>query len=130
MPEVGYIVVCEEVYTGKDHSETIIKKPLTAITPYSVPGMFSFMLAFSLYDLNDGPHKVEVFFKTPNEEIILNQVLDFEFEAGSDDKFKDVTLNLKYNNTVFKQTGMHKVEVILNDKYKNRLLIPVLPLGE
>lgn len=131
MAKVGYIIVSEDVIG--DGNEMVIRKPYNIISPYSVPGNFSFVLSCSLIELNvNETYKMKIQIIEPDESsILVNQEFDFQFSPppGEVGIVQSGTLNLKFNNIIFNKIGTHTFKVTINDKFSNKTLVPVLPSG-
>ncbi|MEK5108603.1 hypothetical protein MHI57_18175 [Cytobacillus sp. FSL K6-0129] len=130
MAKVGYIVVCEEVFN--DRGDVTLRKPYNVITPYSVPGNFSFVLAFSMFDLKvKVQYKLKIEITQPTGSNLIEEVLDFDFTPPDEsDPLASGAVNLKFNNILFKQEGIHTFRVTINDQTTSKLMIPVLPSGQ
>lgn len=128
MAKVGYIIVCEDVFNNPD---LIIKKPYNAITPYSVPGNFSFVIAFSINELKKNTkYKLKLEIIDPDESNLIKEELDFEFTPKDDDLFSSGQINLKFNNVLFNKAGDHIFKVTVDDESTNKIVIPVYPIGK
>ena len=129
MAEIGYIIVCEDVFNN-DGREFIIKKPYNVFNPYSVPGNFSFVLSFSLFELEvETEYKLKIMVIEPDGSDLINQNIDFQFTPPKNEKVHSGTLNLKFNNVLFRKEGIHKFQISIDGETKE-LLVPVVPSGQ
>ncbi|MGG3232579.1 hypothetical protein ABEP17_03535 [Priestia flexa] len=133
MARVGYVIVCEDIFNDK---EMIIKNPYNAITPYSVPGNFSFVLGFSLLELQiNVPYKLKIEIHDEEGELVIpTQELDFKFSPPTDQQVQNTmnsgpvnsgSINMDFNNIVFKKSGFHSFSVTVNNEHTNEIQIPV-----
>ncbi|MGD7021746.1 DUF6941 family protein [Rossellomorea vietnamensis] len=132
MARIGYVIVSEDVY-GSDR-ELIIKNPLNSISPYSLPGNFSFVIAFSIIDLiRDTSYHLTIELKDPNKkDVIQKQELDFSYNPPPQvaEKVKSGAMNLAFNNVVFKQEGIHTLTVSVTGGNSHSIEILVHPSGD
>lgn len=132
LAKVGYVVVCEDVFND---GEVFLKKPYNVITPYSVPGNFSFVLAFSMFELEtDVKYKLRVEVIQPSKTNLIEQEMDFEFTPPKDQEVTEPPtsggVNLKFNNVIFKQPGIHTFKVTINGQSTGKLMVPVFASGQ
>lgn len=132
MARLGYIMVCEDV--GGQGDNMFITKPFNVITPYSVPGNFSFVVSFALIDLTPGKnHQLLLEVKDPDDDNLITQTFDFEFSPPNTgekkEKIASGVINLKFNNVVFQKTGDHVFKVTVDNSSSNKLTIPVFSSG-
>ena len=131
MAKISSIIVSEDTF--RDVHEMIIKNPYTVITPYAVPGNFSFVLTFSMIDLQPGQsYSVEISIKNPNGEDIREPgKVDFDFLPTSEETKKSMhsaSLSLNFKNVIFKEEGIHTFHVKLEGHNHKELEIPVFSL--
>ncbi|WP_433957005.1 DUF6941 family protein [Cytobacillus horneckiae] len=132
MAKIGYVIVCEEVFN--DNGDAIIKKPYNVITPYSIPGNFSLVLAFSMFDLETNiQYKLNIEIIQPDNTTLIEQIMDFDFSPPPEQISNSLAsggINLKFNNILFKQEGMHTFKITINGQSFNEIMIPVYPSGQ
>ncbi|MFP7483397.1 hypothetical protein SFC65_04490 [Priestia filamentosa] len=132
MAKIGYLLLCEDVYKEK---ELIIKKPYNTIAPISIPGNFSFVMVFSVIELEEKEdYSVEIKGQDPNGKNII-EPQNIDFSLPSDERFKDrpigsASFNLTYTNTVFEVEGTYTFTVTVNGKNSKTAEIPVHPAGK
>jgi hypothetical protein len=127
MAMIGYLIVCEDVYGEGD---IVIKKPYSAISPYSIPGNFSFVISFSLIDLKENvSYKLNLEIIDPEGTIMLGQNIEFDVSPQAE-SFTSGVLNIKFNNVVFKKKGLHTFKITIDNGHSNQVIIPVTPSGQ
>lgn len=128
MAKIGYFVVCEAVFGSGN--EMIIKNPYEAITPLSIPGNYSFAMAFSLLNLTKN-RKYILNFKIvdPNGKEISNHKIDFDFMPPEEieDSISSGSMTVNFNNVEFYVQGPHKFIISVNDDSTKEIEIMVFP---
>lgn len=123
--DIGYIVVCEQVFDNKQGGITI-NNPYAQITLTEIPGKFSFFVSISVYDI--APYKMNTLnakMVSPSDEGVWD--LEFEFEARPEESgLQHTMMNIPIMDFIFKEEGIYTFEVNINDNTKsNKLAIPV-----
>lgn len=125
MAKIGYLVVCQEVGEGPNRG-LMISHPYPAITPLSIPGNYSFVVAFSLYDLKAGTkYDLTVDIKDPNGTIINHGNFNFTFDEGPDGQTPYGEMNMSFPNFPFRIPGLYTIDVAVSPDAKKQIEIPV-----
>lgn len=130
MLQIGYMIICEDVVVNRN--QLLIKKPLPILTPLSLPGNFSFKVAFSLHNLNK-----EDFGKENNIQLVIKDdegsiVFDtgeLKLQTDANQKPKDSTVEIAeadigINNVDLFKEGIYTLTLKVNNNSKD-LKIPV-----
>lgn len=130
MPKVGYLLVCQEATAGPD-GVLIIRQPFPAITPLSIPGNYTFSLAFALYDLKtDTQYDLAMIVKDPSGKEIIKNNFNFSFSEDPSNKVPYGEMNVTFPNFPFMVPGLYSVEVgVVGDVFK-KLELPVHAAGQ
>ncbi|WP_163070817.1 DUF6941 family protein [Priestia flexa] len=131
MAKISSIIVSEDTFNNEN--EMIIKNPYTIITPYAVPGNFSFVLTFSMIELQPGTsYSLEINIQNPHGENIREPgIIDFDYQPSPEEKTRSrdsASLSLNFKNVVFKEEGLHTFYVELKGHNRKELEIPVFSL--
>lgn len=131
MPKIGYLIISEDVFGGE--KEMIVKNPYNAIAPYALPGNFSFVVAFSILDLEPRKlYKLTIELLDPNgNHVIPKQDMNFDYAPpeGIVPKIHAGAVNLSFNNVIFRVPGTHTFSVSIDGNAKS-LEMPVFASGE
>lgn len=131
MLRIGYIVICEDVIREPEQGRLHIRNPMPALTPLSLPGNFSFKVAFSLHNIIESDrgkvNNLRIVFKDPNGKVIIDTQ---ELKMIQDDDRKHAIIevaevDLSMNNIELYETGLYTLILNVNGETKE-LEIPVL----
>jgi len=129
MANVGFIVASNEAFNN--NGEIIIRKPLPILNPYTIPGYFSFMVSFSMFNLSPKKdHKFIIKIISPNgNDVIKTDNINFRFDPQKEDieNTHVAVINLNFSNVLFKETGIHKISVTIDGENTKEIKIPVFP---
>ncbi|WP_017726786.1 DUF6941 family protein [Halalkalibacterium ligniniphilum] len=136
MWKIGYLILCEEIITTSDQKSII---PLVGLNPISIPGNFSFRIAFSLFSTDKNPSRhniIRVVLKDPSGKTVKDtNEIKFEIpepEITNGRAVKAGEADLGFNNIVLPVEGTYQVVVTVNGETKT-LEVPVAkmtPLNE
>jgi len=123
MAQIGYIIICDEVFENQNRGFTI-NNPYVQLTPYSIPGEFSFSLSFSIFDIKPTEqYRILVHLKSPKEII-----WEADINITAKDEAKNVShtlMNVPFKNLLLTEEGLYKaiIEVLWDDKKTSKELI-------
>lgn len=132
MLQIGYLIVCEDVIQERDR--VLIQKPLPIINPVSIPGNFSFKIAFSMFENlkeddspNDNKLNVRIIDSKGNEifhsgELIIETNSN---ELNNDKRYRVAEADMNLNNLELHNEGVHTISLTLNNNTKT-IDIPVI----
>ena len=91
---------------------------VSALTPDYLPGAYSFSILCSILDLEEGLHRINFKFKTP-EDVTLVEVegeIPYELEENSNLPRQYVGINIisDWQNVVFEKSGLYKTVVSID----------------
>lgn len=126
MPNLDFLIVCEDVQNTFEPSDVNgsiritpqIVNPLDYISPYSLPGNYSFALFGSISSiLEDGT--LSVIIKSPkNEEIFRTGKMAVK---KPDKEFESVKFSFNIRNFLFMEEGKYNISIFINEnKIGNR----------
>lgn len=117
MAKISNFIYCLNSITNEN--EANIQGVLSAITPEYIPGTFSFSVFCSILDLNNGNHTIKMQFKNPDDEILVNieGMIPYEKQGNSNLPQEHAGINISsvWQNVVFKNSGLYKTIVIVDD---------------
>ncbi|APC46452.1 hypothetical protein P9246_17675 [Aeribacillus pallidus] len=125
MAKIGFIVVSNDAFNH--NGEIIIKKPFASLNPYNIPGEFSFTVSFSMFNLlANKDHNFIVKIISPNgNNVFKTNNINFRFDPK--ENVHAAVININFNNVLFKETGIHKISVTIDDENTKEIEIPVFP---
>lgn len=136
MYSIGYLLICEDVVKA-GNEQTIILNPTNLIEVDELPAKITLKLGASLIadirEISLPYPKVEIktVFKNPEDEVIFesNGQAFAEPPVGADEaksySFVTASVTMMFKDVEFKETGLHKVEVLINEELKKELIFPV-----
>ncbi|MCM3037709.1 hypothetical protein M3579_17240 [Bacillus pumilus] len=133
MYNIGYLLICEDIVkAGKN--QTIILNPTNTIEFKEFPAKRKLKIVLSLvgdikgvdYPFPKAEFKV-IITDSKGEKTFESDVSSFTPPKVDDhDEFSFVAASLAMSfNVEFKATGLHKIEVLINDDKKKELLVPI-----
>ena len=94
---------------------------LNTLTPEYIPGLFSFSVCFSLLDITEGEHLLDLKFKDSDKNIIAgidNAIITYKKDSNSNmpDEYMGVNVAAGLQNVDLKKSGLYSTEVVLDGK--------------
>lgn len=102
--------------------QTHIIAPLQIIVPLFIPSTYSFFIVFSLRDFDTTTaHNIKIQFCDPDEKILVETeaavpVIPENPIAEVSDEYKGFSSSIGLQNTIFRQTGAYKTNVIFDSE--------------
>ncbi len=127
MAKIGYLLLCEDVIGNQN--EMSIHKPYVALSPLSIPGNYSFTIAFSLFDLKENSkYELKITMVTPSGTVVLNDNFEFEFTVpeGVTRKVPYGQMNIGFPNFPLREKGIYELTLMINDESSKTLEVPVI----
>lgn len=130
MLQIGYMIICEDIVINRD--QLLIKKPLPILAPLSLPGNFSFKVAFSLHNLNKEDfgkeNNVQLVFKDDEGNIVFDTG-ELKLQTNINQKPQGSTVEIAeadigINNVDLFKEGIYTLTLKVNNDSKD-LKIPV-----
>lgn len=129
MLQIGYVVICEDVI--QDNNQSLIKRPLAALVPLSIPGNYSFKVAFSLHNTNKEDfgknNTLRLFLSDPDDNIITDTgILNIQTNNPPENSSVEIAeADVGMNNVEFYKEGIHTLHLNINDNEKT-VKIPII----
>ena len=87
----------------------------------NIPGLFSFSVCFSLLDITEGEHLLDLKFKDSDKNIIAgidNAIITYKKDSNSNlpDEYMGVNVAAGLQNVELKKSGLYSTEVVLDGK--------------
>lgn len=117
MANVKYFIYCLNVNTEDGRTDAV--GVLSAITPEYIPGLFSFSINFSILNITEGEHILNVNFMDPDKNVIEridNARIQYKRDESSNLPNDQVGISIAagLQNVDFKKSGLYSTEVILD----------------
>ncbi len=117
MAEIKNFLYCLNVNAMEERTDIV--GLLSVINPEYIPGLFSFSINFSLLNIAEGEHSVNIRFKDPDKEVIAeikNAIVSYIKDESSNLPDDQIGINVAagLQNVNFKKSGLYSTEVILD----------------
>lgn len=117
MAEIKNFLYCLNINTLEGRTD--IMGLLIAMTPEYIPGLFSFSINFTLYNITEGEHALIVKFKDPDNKVIAgieNAIVSYKKDENSNlpDEHMGINVAAGLQNVNFIKSGLYSTEVILD----------------
>lgn len=130
MIQIGYLILCEDVI--QDHNSILLRKPHAQISPISIPGNYSFRVAFSLFNVDSEifgkENTIRIAMKSPNDKIVFDSKeikIQTDLSKKPDGaRIEIVEADAALNNVEFFDEGVYTLTLLVNNSSKE-LKIPV-----
>ncbi|SDB89420.1 hypothetical protein SAMN05421734_102251 [Pelagirhabdus alkalitolerans] len=131
MLKIGYLLICEDTY--EKNGKIMIDKPLPNISPLSLPGNYSFKVAFSLHNFDvetfGSSNKIQITFKDPEGKIIMDTgEKEIRTDLGKQENDSNLEVaqgDLTMNNVELYIKGIYTLTLRINEESKD-LQVPVI----
>lgn len=125
---------CNEVHTimTPQGPQIQIGAQLRAITPFAIPGNFTFSIVCDISDLNpDENNKMQIKFEAPDESILYDTgVITVPTKTAQGSKMNAVQFNLEMRNVIFKLAGIYTTKIYVNNEELGAYKIRAIAVGD
>ena len=133
MARVSSFVFCDSVQvqqTSQGAQYWQIINPLQVLSPYAIPGAFSFAFSFGISEFNTEKNNIlSIQFSDPEGTVINDSgpinIPAFPEGVGNLPKdFRSIMLNMDFRNLPIKHSGLYSLVVNMNDEQIGEFKIP------
>mgnify|MGYP004470287633 FL=1 len=117
MPKVSNFIYCMNSNTSDTEANAL--GVISAITPDFVPGAFSFSILCSILDLEEKEYGISIQFINPKGEVLVdvNGTVQYKENVKTNlpKEYKGINISSNWQNVLFKESGIYKTIVKIDD---------------
>lgn len=123
------IIFCDNVINNFSNGRMVpsISRPLTSITPRSIPGNYTFAIFFSIENVPKGSHTLQLeLYNTQNIKIFDSNII--ELKSGLNllgDVYAPIEASAEIRNAVIETAGRFRAVVILDNNEISEQILEV-----
>lgn len=124
MAKIDNFIYCLNVDRAPENQNIVIIKGIScSLSPDFIPGNYTFAIAFSVLDIDEGEHNIKIQFVNPQEEVVANvddiKIIYVHEKNNIPNKWKGVNVTLSLNNVVIQSEGIYKTIVFFDGEKLN-----------
>lgn len=118
MAKIDNFIYCLNVDRAPENQNIVIIKGIScSLSPDFIPGNFTFAIAFSVLDIDEGDHDIKIQFVNPQGEVVANVddiKINYKQENNIPKEWKGINITLSLNNVVLQSEGIYKTIVFFD----------------